>query len=533
MRLAERRQLMETTINELFATAVTRYTKRPALLEPVEDNEIMCLTYSTLQQQVHDFCGYLQEQRIVKGDRILLWSGSRNNWMISYLGALLAGAVIVPLDVNSRQDFLARIADITEAKYLITTQKQYKTLRQPALPLIDIDALPSGTFDPAQLPTVRGNDLAELVFTSGTTGQPKGVMLSHNNIASNALAAVTVVNIHTDDRALSILPLSHMFEMTIEIALFSMGASVVYARTLAPDTLLKLLASQHVTCMVLVPQALQLFMNGIERQVRQMKREKPWEMLHSIAAHLPFRLRPLLFRQVHQRFGGHFHFFVSGGAYLPPKLHIRWENMGFRVMQGYGATECSPVVSVTPYNEHVYGSIGKPLPGEEVRIAEDGELLVKGPNVALGYWKNAAATAAAFEDGWYHTGDLGYRDTKGDLYIKGRKKNLIVLANGLNVYPEDVENVLLDNPAVKDAVVLGLMEDDHGPIVYSVLLMEDPSKAKAVVQETNKQLAPHQQVRGFTVWPENDFPRTHTLKVKRGDVLDKLPLLKSEVKAKD
>ena len=256
-------------------------------------------------------------------------------------------------------------------------------------------------------------------------------------------------------------------------------------------------------------------------------------MLHSIAAHLPFRLRPLLFRQVHQRFGGHFHFFVSGGAYLPPKLHIRWENMGFRVMQGYGATECSPVVSVTPYNEHVYGSIGKPLPGEEVRIAEDGELLVKGPNVALGYWKNAAATAAAFEDGWYHTGDLGYRDTKGDLYIKGRKKNLIVLANGLNVYPEDVENVLLDNPAVKDAVVLGLMEDDHGPIVYSVLLMEDPSKAKAVVQEANKQLAPHQQVRGFTVWPENDFPRTHTLKVKRGDVLDKLPLLKSEVKAKD
>src|SRR5260221_8003438 len=144
---------METTINELFATAVTRYTKRPALLEPVEDNEMMCLTYTMLQQQVHDFCGYLQEIHIAKGDRILLWSASRINWMISYLGTLLAGVVIVPLDVNSRQDFLARIADITEAKYLITTQKQYKTLQQPVLPLTDIKDLPSGTFSiPEALP---------------------------------------------------------------------------------------------------------------------------------------------------------------------------------------------------------------------------------------------------------------------------------------------------------------------------------------------------------------------------------------------
>src|SRR5256886_7391628 len=136
---------------------------------------------------------------------------------------------------------------------------------------------------------------------------------------------------------------------------------------------------------------------------------------------------------IYKRFGGNFHFFVSGGAYLPPKLHKRWENMGFRVMQGYGATECAPVVSATPYNEHVYDSIGKPIPGVDVRITEDGELLVKGPNVAPGYWKNPEATAAAFENGWYHTGDLGFKDGKGNLYLKGRKKNLIVLANGLNV----------------------------------------------------------------------------------------------------
>ncbi len=519
------------TINELFYSAVERYRDRPALLEPVEEGRMVSLTYGALLERVRSFAGYLQEAKIEKGDRLLLWSASCIDWMVAYLGALLLGAVIVPLDVSSKEEFLTKIVQTTEAKYLITTQKQYRGLKQPPVPLIDIDALPQRALDTAQLPAVDGNDLAELVFTSGTTGQPKGVMLSHRNIASDAVMAHEVVRIVKDDRALSILPLSHMFELTIELVVIHAGASNVYARSLSPDTLLRLLATQGVTCMVLVPEALQLFMHGIERQVRQMKQERLWEMLHDIAPYLPFSLRRVLFGTVHKRFGGHFRFFVSGGAYLPPKLHKRWENMGFRVLQGYGATECAPVVSVTPFNEHVYGSIGKPLPGEEVRIAGNGELLVKGPNVALGYWKNPEATAAAFQDGWYYTGDLAYEDEKGNLYLKGRKNNLIVLANGLNVYPEDVESVLLTNPIIKDAVVLGLVEDDQGPIVHGVLLMQDPSKAKAAVQQANKQLAPQQQVRGFTIWPEEDFPRTHTLKVKRIEVLEKLEAMRSEVKA--
>ncbi len=519
------------TINELLDTAVERYRNRIVFIEPGEEASMTSITYGGLVERVHSFAGYLQGQKLEKGDRLLLWSASRINWMVAYLGALLIGAVIVPLDVNSKEDFISRIEESTEAKYLITTQKQYSGLKQPPAPLIDIDDLPQGTLDTAPLPEITGNDLAQLVFTSGTTGQPKGVMLSHRNIASNATTAVKVVTIVSDDRALSILPLSHMFELTIELAIIHAGASVVYARTLSPDTLLKLLTSQDVTFMVLVPQALQLFMNGVERQVRQLKKEKQWEVLHSIAAHLPFGLRPVLFRQVHKRFGRHFRFFVSGGAYLPPALHKRWENMGFRVLQGYGATECAPIVSATPFNEHLFDSIGKPLPGVEVRIAEDGELLVKGPNVALGYWKNPEATAGAFKDGWYHTGDLGYMDEKGNLYLKGRKKNLIVLANGLNVYPEDIENVLLTNPDVKEAVVFGLMEADQGPIVHGVLLMEDPGKAKAVIQQANKQLASHQQVRDFTIWPEEDFPRTHTLKVKRPEVLEKLQAMRSGIKA--
>jgi long-chain acyl-CoA synthetase len=433
------------------------------------------------------------------------------------------GLVVVPLDINTREDFLSKVAETTEAKALITTEKQYRSLKQPQVPLIDIENLPEATLERAALPEVTGEDLAELVFTSGTTGQPKGVMLSHYNIASNATSAVSLVNILDTDRALSILPMSHMFEMTIEIAILYMGASVVYAKTLVPDKLLRLLSTQRVTCMVLVPQALQLFMNGIERTVRQQKRERQWEMLHRIAPRLPFSWRRRLFAAVHKRFGGHFRFFVSGGAYLPPDLAERWEHMGFRVLQGYGATECSPVVSATPYNDHNYTSVGKPLPGLEVVIGSDKEILVHGPNVAKGYWKNPEATAAAFDDGWYHTGDLGYFDEKRNLYLKGRKKNLIVLANGMNVYPEDVENVLNSNPLVKDAVVFGLTERGDGPQVHAVLLTEEPEKAKAIIQQANKQLAPHQQIRGFTVWPEAEFPRTHTLKVKRQDVIAKLP----------
>src|SRR5713101_7583099 len=227
------------TINALFASAVERFPGLTALLEPADDGSIVSYTYAELQAKVYQFTGYLQEQHIVKGQRIMLWAPSRVDWMVAFLGTLLAGGVVVPLDNNSKEDFIERIEQTTEAAYLITMRKQHATLKNSSLTLIDLDNLPQGTLDAAALPEVTGDDLAELVFTSGTTGQPKGVMLSHWNIASNAAAALKVVNIQPDDRALSILPLSHMFELTIELAIFLSGASIVYARSLVPDTLLR------------------------------------------------------------------------------------------------------------------------------------------------------------------------------------------------------------------------------------------------------------------------------------------------------
>jgi long-chain acyl-CoA synthetase len=515
-----------SSIYRLFEASAAQFAARPALIEPGAGGETTTLSYHALHERTGRFAGYLQQRQIGKGDRVCIWAASCANWMIAYLGAMRLGAVVVPLDVNSKEDFLARVAQTTEAKLLVTTQKQYAGLVQPPLPLADIEALPHGALNDAQLPEVGDDDLAELVFTSGTTGHPKGVMLSHRNITSNATAAVGVVQLQAADRLLSILPLSHMFEMTVEIAVLSRGASIVYARTLVPDTLLKLLGTQQVTCMMIVPQALALFLNGIEREVRRQQRERQWELLHRVASHLPFAWRHILFGAVHRRFGGRFRFFISGGAYLPPVLAQRWENMGFRVMQGYGATECAPIVSLTPYDEHTLDSVGKPIPGVNVRLGDDKEIMAHGPNIALGYWKNPEATASAFENGWYRTGDLGDFDGSNNLYLKGRKKNMIVLANGMKVYPEDIENALCASPLVKNAVVFGLTAKDQDPEVHAVLLMDDPSSAKSVIGNVNKQLASHQRVHGFTIWPDAEFPCTHTLKVKRSEVLDKLQAMR-------
>lgn len=517
-----------STIPLLFARTAEHFHSKIALIEPAGGDSLTTLTYQELQDRVQRFAGFLQQQQLSKGQRIMIWSPSRADWLVAYFGSLLLGLVVVPLDVNTKEDFIHRLVEITDAKYLITTRKNYEDLVVPPLPFIDIDALPEAPFDAQQLPHIDKDDLAELVFTSGTTGQPKGVMLSHYNIVSNALASLKMVKINSQDRALSILPLSHMFEMTIDISLLHAGASIVYARSLSPDTLFTLLATQNITIMVLVPQALQLFMNGIEREVRRQHKEKQWELLHKIASLLPFKYRHHLFGMVHRRFGSHFRLFVSGGAYLSPRLGRRWETMGFRVLQGYGATECSPVISGGPLGNHTLESVGQPLPGVEVRISEDGELLVRGPNVALGYWQNPDASAAAFHNGWYYTGDLGYLDRHNNLYLKGRKKNLIVLPNGMNVYPEDIENTLQSQEMVKDAVVLGIGDTHQGPSVHAVLLMDDPKLAKKVVQMANKQLASHQQIRGFTVWPNEDFPRTHTLKVKRQDVLTELEKIRAQ-----
>jgi len=508
------------TLVDIVERSRVRYAERPALAIRSRDGRVGW-TYAELGRYVDRFVAWLAARGIQRGERAAIWAPNQPWWGGIFFGCLKAGVVVVPLDARGGADFARRVARVTRARVILGGTDQLRELGESSVPTVPIESLrelesDGAPPDSSDAPTIGPEDLAEVVFTSGTTGEPKGVMISHRNLLSNVKAMDEHVTALPSYRALSVLPLSHMFEQSICLCdLMLGGASVVYVHSLQPSTIFEALQEERITAMPAVPQVLALFYQGIEHEVRQRRQEKAWRMLQRLAPLVPFPLRRHLFRAVHRRLGGHFEFFVVGGAYLDPSLAQRWENMGIKVVQGYGLTECSPAVTTNSLARRKLDSVGRPLSCCEVRLAPDGEILVRGDNVSSGYWENPEATAAAFEDGWYKTGDLGYFDAAGYLYLKGRKKNLIVLGNGMNVYPEDVEGVLLQDLAVRDAVVVGLETGEAEVNVHAVLLMDDASKAPDVVKATNRRLASHQHIQGFSVWPEPDFPRTLTLKPKR------------------
>jgi long-chain acyl-CoA synthetase len=440
--------------------------------------------------------------------------------------------------VRSQEDLLLRIEQQTEPKHLLLGKEQLASLKTGNHPphtlfeeldakLADLPPGESAGVGPAP------DDIAQLVFTSGTTGSPKGVILTHKNIVSNTRMTQTRVPPTPQHRVLSLLPLSHMFEQTTGLFTpLSGGASITYISTLRPDVIFTAMQTHRITNMSCVPQVLQLFRDGIEREIRKQGKQQTFARFHALGGRLPMPMRRLAFRTIHQRMGGEFDFFAVGGAYLDPDLALWWEALGVRVVQGYGMTEASPIVACHWLSKRNARSVGKPAPGVEMQIAEDGEVLVRGDNLSPGYWQNPVATAEAFIDNWYHTGDLGTFDADNWLYLRGRKKNIIVLPNGMNVYPEDVEHALQADMRLRDAVVLGV-ERGQDCEVHAVLLLARGADGQAaeVVRGANQHLAAHQQIRRHTVWPEDSFPLTPTLKVRRADVAERLAQLQSETRA--
>ncbi|MDA0734283.1 MAG: AMP-binding protein [Chloroflexi bacterium] len=480
--------------------------------------------------QVWDFSGrlahLLKTKGLKKGDRAVIWAPNRPEWVLAYFGCLRAGVILVPLDVRSSTDFVMRIIHRTDPKLAFSSKETADDLASTKLPTIALEDLTDLLEEHLQLwsePEITAEDVAQLMFTSGTTGDPKGVILTHRNLMSNVMACREMVPVDSNSRLLSLLPLSHMMEQTGGLLVpLSRGASVVFPTSRQPRILFKTMQRDRITNLVIVPQALELLMSGIEREVRAKGKEKQWQFMLRVAPKLPIPLRRWLFREVHNQFGGHLKYLISGGAYLNPAVEQKWAALGITVLQGYGATEASPVIATNTFKHHRLGSVGKILPGVALKLAEDGEILVKGDNITPGYWQNPEATAAAFVDGWYQTGDLGYLDQQGFLHLKGRKKDLIVLDNGQNVYPEDLETLLNQQPTVKDSVVLGLPNDRGIVRVHAVLLIEEGGDAAEAVSSVNQQVSDHQRIRGFTIWHEEDFPRTHTMKIRKPVVLDYL-----------
>ncbi len=519
------------TLGGLLAESAERWAEQPALT--LYSNEPWSWTYAELWSASLRVASLLRASDVAKGDRVLLWGNNRPEWVAAFFGTLLLGAIAVPIDTQSTEDFLTLVQDATQPRYMFIGLEQEQRLEgsHPRFLLLEELINRLETLDPLAeadaLTGVEPDDIAELVFTSGTTGSPKGVILTHRNISSNVAMAAPLFRVTPKNRVLGILPLSHMFEQVADLFVpLSGGATVVYLSSLRPDAIFTAMAHYRITNMGCVPRVLELFADGIKREARRQNRLSQLERAHSLACRLPFRWRSLLFKKIHQRMGGCFEYFAVAGARLDVQLGRWWEGLGVKVVQGYGMTEASPVVTTGTLKDRDYSSVGRPLPGVEVKITEDDEIWVRGENVTPGYWQNPEATNNAFTDGWYKTRDLGYFDSKGRLHIRGRKDNMFVLGNGMNVYPEDIEQVLSQDSRLSDAVVLGLPSGDDVE-VHGVLLTGKPEAAADIVRTANGQLAPHQRIQRYTVWPEETFPVTPTMKPKRADITARVLQLRS------
>jgi long-chain acyl-CoA synthetase len=524
------------TLIDLLDRAVDRYGDRHALGIRRDDGTTDHWTYRELARRSRIAAWRLRAMDLEPGDRILTWSPSTPELPAAYFGAMHARLVIVPLDLRMSADAVAGIARASGARHLILgTGRDAPDPREAGLehfPTTSLDALCAepADDDPAFPPDWEARqaawgrpaagDVFQLIFTSGTTGTPKGVMLTHDNVAASIESFHRIVP-PMDHRIVSLLPLSHLLEQAVGLYYaLDVGADILYVRSRNPRVIFDALHDHRVTSMIVVPQVLDLFWSAIEREVDKRGRRASFDRLRAIARRLPAFIRRRLFGSVHRQLGGHFRLFLCSGAFLPPTLQQAWEDLGVTVLQGYGATETG-TGTCTTLDDHGPGTVGRAPEGIEMRIDDAGEIQFRGRTVFSGYWEAPELTAAAFtEDGWYRTGDLGRLDEAGRLILSGRIKDIIVLPNGFNVYPEDIENALRI-AGLRDAVVV---ETQPGRI--EAIVLEDPdatpedfrARIDAAIKAANARLGRNQRIAAWRAWPAEDFPRTHTLKIKRDPV---------------
>lgn len=516
-------------LTEILKASAEKFGDNPALIMRMGYREVS-LSYAEVYKLSKKFAVFLKKQGLKRGDKVLILAPNSPYWICSWWGSLLGGYIPVPLDKQSTANLVERIASQIDAKiifkYLYYKQELPKSLKSHDLDFSEelLEGIDASEFAE---PQIDENEIAELMYTSGTTGDPKGVMLTHKNISSNLqslspLIAEAKKGISEGDVFLSILPLSHIFEQLAGFLLpFSRGAAIVYAHS--PAAIKDLLKEYRVTHMAAVPEFLRIFMNKIEIAAEEKGKKKLFGLLLRLSSRIKIKsVQRLLFHSVHKNFGGRLHTAASGGAPLDPELEKKWDALGIYLLQGYGLTETSPVVATNTYEDRRIGSVGKILPGVEVKIAEDGEIWVKGPNVFQGYFKNKEKTEEAFtSDGWFMTTDIGEMDKDGFLYIKGRKKYMILGPGGQNVYPEDIEFELNKLPGIRDCAVVGLEKPGGAVEIHAVLLLREGAlkEVEQYIKQANQRLASYQKIQGWSVWPEEDFPRSATRKVKKEEVL--------------
>lgn len=485
-------------------------------------------SYSETTSAARVFCERLKEAGISRGDRVLLWSDSRPEWMFAFLGSLLAQAVVVPIGAEASAEFAGKVMQTVEPR-AVAVGENIRLGESGSARVFHLmsENWKQSASDPGVLDITR-NDLAEIVFTSGSTGEPKGVQITHGNLLSQIEAVEpSLIRIRKllqplqavfPIRLLQLLPLSHMFGLASTLSLSPLvSASVIMTRQQSATAIARLIRQRRVSAAICVPRVFDMLRTFVLHAVPEAK---------TASGDQSMLIRRLWhYRRVHQLLGRRFLGFMLGGAALDSELERFWSGMGFLVVQGYGLTETSPAVSLGNPLHLRPGSAGRVLPGVQVRIAPDSEILVSGPNVTPGYYNDPAKTADSIKDGWFYTGDLGELDHEGHLYIRGRKKEMIATAEGLNVFPEDVERVLGRIPGVRESAVIGIPPVGNGSQeqVHAVLRIEPGFNPDQILAEANRELEAHQRIRDVSVWPEESLPRTAgTGKLKRAEIRDRI-----------
>ena len=481
-------------------------------------------SYNEINYAARRFSQRLVAAGIQSHDKIIIWSENRPEWVVAMWGCWLAPCVIIPVDYRASQGLLARVVSIVEGHVvLVGSEVPAPTGNVDPWPLKDlltperVDArtpLPVNHPNPSTAPA----GLAEIIFTSGATAEPKGVQLTHQNILANIVPVEQeILKYRTYGRPffplrfLNLLPLSHMFGQAMATFIPPILPGVtVFMHGYNPSEIVRQIRARRISVLVCVPKMLEVLREHLRHVVPDIF-EQPAKTEH-------VALRWWRYRRIHRLLGMKFWAFVVGAAPLDPDLEAFWSRLGFLVIQGYGLTETAPIVTLNHPFHARQGTVGTPIKGVEVKIAPDGEILVRGGNVTTGYYNAPGATAAAFKDGWFHTGDIGVIDAGGRLSVRGRKKEVIVTPEGLNVFPEDVERVLVDIEGVRDAAIVGATSDGKER-VHAALVLEPGADAARVIRDANARLEDHQRVRGYSLWPGDELPRTEgTQKLKRGDL---------------
>ncbi len=549
------------SIQEMLLGAARRFQDKPALRD-LSETPIHEVTYNSLLENVVRFGAALENLGIKERDHIAVIGENRVQWAITYLTAMTFNMVIVPVDKNLGENEILNILHESDATSVVFSETYDPIFREKIGALKHIRHFISmdlkkkeGSFlsmaeliemtpavSPEKLPRINPDDLAVIIFTSGTLGRAKGVMLSQRNLASNLMDMVSFFGIYSEDRFLSVLPIHHTYECTCGMLcpLYG-GAFVAYARSL--KTIVEDMQKAKPTLLLAVPLLYDKMFKAIYRGIKEKRVVstviRPMIKATDILSKIGWKdSKKTIFREIHHKFGGQVRCFIAGGAAPDPLVAKGLREFGFGFVQGYGLTETSPILALNRLQDFKDNAAGTPLPHVQLRIADPdqggtGEVFAKGPNVMLGYYKNEKATLETFDGEWFKTGDIGFIDDEGFLHISGRKKNVIISKSGENVFPEEIEDLLNRSPFIIESMVYGEKNEKEGEIIAAQIVVDaeafiELSESKRVtitpelinetidgeVRKVNRELQSYKQIKRFTV-RDQEFQKTTTQKIKR------------------